>query len=241
MPGFKELINLIETENKMDIDKIIKQYIIEFGIDNVHSDFYKNQELVEWILENKNKQQEKEKEQTYSKLDMIENEINKYYGIRQMMLKIKTEITLTIVTDIDSIDDFIEEYNNYQLYLAKYKNVDILSQYINRIQDSRNINNVEFINAKKEFKIQTKELFMTQQSPYYNIFDIDDTSKINDIQYDIRNNHKKIIKLNDIMDYKLKRVSSVYDNYMNHIGKIYEIPETDPFVQLYQLAHIPGM
>ena len=37
---------------------------------------------------------------------------------------------------------------------------------------------------------------MTQQSPYYNIFDIDDTSKINDIQYDIRNNHKKIIKLN---------------------------------------------
>jgi hypothetical protein len=263
--NYKKLIDIIQTEDKMDIDKIVKQYMMKYGIDNVRGGSYQNPKLEEWMiksLENEfiminNTKSKESKEKDFpdlsnleneidkiSNLDMIEKEINTYSNIRQMMLKIKTEILLSTITinGIESIDKFIEDYENYQSYLAKYKKVEILSQYINNIEaeGSRIINNDEFINTKKEFKILAKELFMTTQSPYYNIID---TSDINNIQFDnimqiintVRSNFGKIRNINSNMDSKINQVSHYYNSYMNYIGKNYEIPETDPFVQLYQL------
>jgi hypothetical protein len=249
--NFKKLIDIIQTEDKMEIDKIVKQYMFQYGIDNVRGGSYDKQKLEEWMIKslenefellrnskskefkdkdfmNLSRLEEEVEKISNNHLERIDKEINKYSKIRQMMLKIKLEIVSTSIRDVESFDKFIDEYENYQLYLPKYKEFELLIEQYNHFRNSRFRNNQEVMKLENQIKILINQLFADSKSSFYNMIDIRNIV-IESIRYDVRKS--PIEKFNS----KIPDISRCYHNYLSYIGKTDQIFETDILCQLYQL------
>ena len=254
--NFKKLVDIIQTEDQMDIDKIVKQYMFRYGIDNVRGGSYVKPKLEEWMiksLENefellRNSKSKEFKDKNFmdlsrleeevekiSNMDRIEKEINKYSKIRQIMLKIKLEISSTTVNGIETIDKFIEEQQKHQFYSQKYNKYEKMIEQYNKLRNSDVINNQEFIKLDIQIKTLTQELFADPKSIFYNMFKIDNIDRI-----DFRNT-RSLSKLrlyeqnNANFDRIIQDISRCYHNYLNYIGKEEQIVEPDILCQLYQL------
>ena len=94
-----------------------------------------------------------------------------------------------------------------------------------------NRNNQEFIKLTEQIKMLSIELFMTPKSPYYNMININNINDINNIQSGMRINSRKLY--DNKLDRTIGQIDSMYKQM--YFGKMEEIPETDPLIQLYQL------
>ncbi len=247
--NFKKLIDIIQTEDKMDIDKIVKQYMFQYGIDNVRGGSYDKPKLEEWMIkslenefellrDSKSKEfkdkdfidlsrlEEEVEKIINNNLERIDKEINKYSKIRQMMLKIKLENESTSISMID-VDKFIEEQQNYQLNSQKYKEFELLIEQYNQFRNSRFRNNQEVMKLENQIKILSQELIDESND---NINNIDFISR-----HYIRDIKIKNERLNVEFNRKIQHINLSYNNYLSYIGKKDQNFEPDILCQLYQL------
>jgi hypothetical protein len=200
-----ELIEVIKTEEIIDVDKTVKKYMLKYGIDNVRGGSYNKLELEEWMIKSLEYELKLLKPaKVVSQLDNyinnvtnIDEELQAIINIRQQLLKIKNKI---INTDIDvDIDKTIE----YQKALQRSQE---LQQERSKYYGIRNRNNQIEIQNKMD-KIE---------------------AEINKLSQFISNNNNQ--KYNNV-----HIINQYYSNYIKYQFEYNYILETDTSIQYYSL------
>ncbi len=205
--NFIELIEVIKTEDMMDIDKIVKKYMLKYGIDKVRGGSYNKPILDDWMIKSlQNELNLLDVEKSVSSLDNyinsflnlsdIDKELSRIIDLRQELFKLKQNVSNTDI-NID-IDSFTVNYNKYNRRNELQKE---MQKY-----NHRHIN----IDSSIKNKLIKYELEIKQLNAFLNK---DNTERSTIESYIIQN---------------IGEITNRYNNYIN-------IYESDILIQLYSI------
>ena len=180
-PNFKEIIEIIKSNDKSDFDKLVKKYVDEFGYDNIKVKTSEISKYDSTITEDDKKLVEYLDNMT--NIDIIEQEIQKLTMLKQKILHLKQIIATTNIT-------FTEEYNfgKFVSDYAKYKRFFTIAQKITSTRHRERLQEIE------NLPIEENQLF--------NYFTPQKCDKIRDIIYDISGKYHTYIQY-EITNHKL--------------------------------------
>lgn len=201
-PDYKDIIEIIKSNDKSDFDKIVKKYIEEFGDDKVKTSTPNNniteedRHIFEYI----------------DNITDIEKEIQKLTMLKQKIIHLKNIIQSTKLPHIEEygIGKFISDYAKYQRYIKlSEENRDILSQMtiqrkiqqlIQTLPSEMQTLYLYFTNQKDNKLVKIREIIQEISSSYATY-----------INYEINNKH---LPDNFIMDTDviLQLYSAMYFN-----------------------------
>ena len=216
IPNFKEIIEMIKSNDKSDFDKIVQKYISEFGYDNIK---------VKTSLNNDSEITEDDKKlveyfDNITDVEAIEKEIEKLTMLKQKILRLKQIISLTHNTLIEEygFGKFISDYAKYKRFLT---------------YPQSNHGNGFRMRNRNEFHTQKQyDEFMKPITPEFielNSYFID---SINDYSKSRRNK----------IDTTIQHINSCYYQYIEYEKNNHKLPsnftpDTDVILQLYSTMY----
>lgn len=220
-PNYKDIIEITQTKDKSDFDKIVKKYVDEFGNDKVKTSIIINiteddKKLIEYI-------------DNITDVEVIENEIKKLTMIKQKLIQLENMIKHTSNTQVNEygLGKFMSDY-------AKYKRLEKLREIHQNPphQTRRNNNNIvndEMTELSNYFQNNIININGHQNSKYQIIlgFIMDISDKYHQyIEYEISKNNLPssfirdtdvIVQLYSTM-YFNKKMKSHLENFIKKNG-----------------------
>ncbi len=158
----EEILEEIITDDIMDVDKVVKKYMLKYGIDMVRGGSYKNEVLEEWQIKSlEHELQLLKPKNEVSKLDEFVNSynnsnidatINHIIVFRNSILKLKEMERLTqldfnmdnIIIAIDKnnkLTKLTEEFQKYNSIYSRQRHLDIIQKNMIKMeQDIKELN-----------------------------------------------------------------------------------------------------
>jgi hypothetical protein len=142
--NYKDIIEIIKINDKLEHDKIIKKYIEEFGSDNVKTATFCNNNITE------DDKQLIQYIDNITDIDTIENEIKKLTMLKQKILHLQNIIKSTTINQIEEygLGKLISDYPKYQRFID-LSNTHSLPQRRNKFNN--NIGNNEITELSNYF------------------------------------------------------------------------------------------
>lgn len=214
IPNLEEILEEIITDDIMDVDKIVKKYMLTHGIDKVRGGSYKNEVLEEWQIKSLEHELQllKPKNEQSKELSKIEKFVNLYnesnidaiithiISIRNSILKLKEMDRLTHFDfDVDNISNAIdknnkltklrEEYQKYSNIYSRQRHLDInIQKKITKLeQEIKELDNdiTKLINMPHFGGQQLHMVLNIIDSSYSNFLRYTDTEQLNQIENDL--------------------------------------------------------
>ncbi len=232
-PNYKDMIEMIKTNDKSDFDKIVKKYVDEFGNDKVKTSIINNiteddKNIMEYF-------------DNITDVNAIENEIKKLRMLNQKLIQLEIIVQQTSLNQIKEygVGKFISDYAKYQKFM-KPETKDIIRRMSYRHISSRrnpqnndniNNNNLNNDNINNEI-LELVNYFTTNQEPnqifenMQSMLSILQSNYNNYIQYEI---NKKLLPSNFLGDgdviiqiystmYFNKKMKSHLENFIKKNG-----------------------
>ena len=177
-PDYKDIIEIIKSNDKSDFDKLVKEYVDNYGYDKVKTSILKDdtkiteddKKLVEYF-------------DNITDVETIEKEIEKLTMLKQKIIHLKNIISLTHNTLIKEygFGKFISDYTKYQRFLTIAHKI-TSSRLQERVKEIENLPN--------------------EENQLFNYFTPQKCDKIRDIIYDISGKYHTYIQY-EITNHKL--------------------------------------
>jgi hypothetical protein len=235
--NLKELLETHQTNDIMDVDKIVKKYMLTYGIDKVRGGSYKNDILEEWQIKSLENELKLLKPSEVSSLDEFANsyDINNISNVISEIIHFRTNILK--LKEIDTATQLNYDINNINIALSKNDKRDKLSIEYNEYNSNRRMNNLDSLTRDKLIKIEqeikelNEDITKLINGPYINNIIIDIDNRYNNyLRYSgnnlIETNH--IIKLystkifNIEVKQKIKDFNSPYGSTEEEILEKYK-------------------
>ena len=179
-PDFKEIIEIIKSNDKSDFDKIVKKYIDEFGYDNIK---VKNNNLNNINLITEDDKKLVEYFDNITDIETIEKEIEKLTMLKQKLIQLQNIVQQTSLTKVEEyeVGKFISDYTKYQMFFT-------IAQKIT--------------SSRLQERVKQIENLPIEENKLFNYFTPQKCDKIRDIIYDISGKYHKYIQY-EITNHKL--------------------------------------
>jgi hypothetical protein len=216
-PNYKDIVEIIKSNDKSDFDKIVQKYISEFGYDNI--------KVKTSILKNDLEITEDDKKlveyfDNITDVEAIEKEIEKLTMLKQKILHLKQIIATTNIT-------FTEEYN-FGKFISDYAKYKRFLKY----PQSKHGNGFRMRN-RNEFRTQEQyDEFMKPITPEF--------IELNSYFMDNNNDYSKSIRHK--IDTNIQHINSCYHTYIQYEKNNHKLPsnftpDTDVILQLYSTMY----
>jgi hypothetical protein len=208
IPNLKEILEEIETNDIMDVDKTVKKYMLTHGIDKVRGGSYKNDILEDWQI--KSLEHELKLLKPNNEVSKLDEFINTYNS--------------------SNIDDTINHIIHFRKRLLKLKEMDRMTDF------NFNLDNIIIALDKKNKIIKLREEFQKYYNLYpsqrqRNIDSIT-TNKMIKIEQDIKELNEEINKLSNrpFFNNIIMEIGTAYSQYLIYTDNS---PDSDYIIQLY--------
>ncbi len=212
IPNLKEILEIVETNDIMDVDKIVKKYMLKYGIDRVRGGSYKNDILEEWQIKSLEHELKLLKyDDTVSKKDELNKFANSYNN--------------------ETIDNIISEIITFRNRLLKLKNMNELTDF------NFNFDNIIIaINKNEELEKLRIEFqkYNTMRGQHFDSITRDKLIKmeqnINELNEEIKQLCGKYYHINEIFN----QINYHYNNYIK-FKDISNPIENNIIIKLYSI------